>query len=99
MGIFRFYVALFSTAFGLSAFGHTARSQAKYAHTGPTIISGIRVIDGLGNAPRENRDALVSGGKIAAIGPSGSVDAPKDALKIDGKGMTAMPGLIDMHIH
>ena len=77
LGIFRFCIALFSAAFFLLAFGHTAWSQAKYAHTGPTIISGIRVIDGLGNAPRENQDILVSG----------------------GKGMTAMPGLIDMHIH
>ncbi len=99
MGIFRFYVALFSAAFCLLAFGHTVWSQAKYAHTGPTIISGIRVIDGLGNAPRENQDILVSGGKIAGIGTSGSLDAPKDALKIDSKGMTPMPGPIDMHIH
>jgi imidazolonepropionase-like amidohydrolase len=38
-------------------------------------------------------------GKIAAIGPSGSFEVPKDALKIDGKGMTAMPGLMDLHIH
>ncbi len=57
------------------------------------------MIDGLGNAPRENQDIVVAGGKIAAIGPAGSIDAPKDALKIDGKGMTAIPGLIDMHIH
>ena len=99
MSIFRFYVALFSAAFCLLAFGHTAWSQAKYSHTGPTIISGIRVIDGLGNAPKENQDILVSGGKIAGIGPYGSLDAPADAFKIDGAGMTAMPGLIDMHVH
>ncbi len=99
MSIFRLYVALFSAPFCLLAFGDTAWSQAKYAHTGPTIISGIRVIDGLGSEPKENQDIVVSDGKIAAIGPAGSLKAPKDALKIDGKGMTAMPGLIDMHIH
>ncbi len=99
MSIFRFYAALFSAAFCLLAFGDTAWSQAKYAHTGPTIISGVRVIDGLGNVPRENQDILLADGKIAAIGVPGSLAVPKGALKIDGKGMTAMPGLIDMHVH
>jgi imidazolonepropionase-like amidohydrolase len=76
-----------------------AQEGPRYSHTGPTIISGIRVIDGLGNAPKENQDILVANGRIAAIGPSGSLRAPNDALEIDGKGMTALPGLIDMHIH
>jgi len=70
-----------------------------YAHTGPVVISGIRVIDGLGGEPAENQDIVIFDAKIAAMGPSGSLDAPRDALKIDGSGMTAMPGLIDMHIH
>jgi imidazolonepropionase-like amidohydrolase len=85
----------------ISTFGVMSYAQEgpRYSHTGPTIISGIRVIDGLGNAPKENQDILVADGKIAAIGPSGSLDAPAGALKIDGKGMTAMPGLIDAHIH
>ncbi len=83
---------------GMTASAH-AQEGPRYSHTGPTIISGIRVIDGLGNAPQENQDILVSGGKIASIGPSGSLDAPADAMRIDGAGMTAMPGLIDMHIH
>ena len=76
-----------------------AQKEPRYSHTGPTIISGIRVIDGLGNAPRENQDILLAGGRIAAIGPASSVDAPTDALRIDGAGLTAMPGLIDMHVH
>ena len=76
-----------------------AQQGPRYAHTGPSIITGIRVIDGLGNDPVENQDILVMEGKIAAIGAGGSLDAPAGALEIDGKGMTAMPGLIDMHIH
>ena len=65
----------------------------------PVVISGIRVIDGLGDEPKENQDILIGNGKIVAIGPSGSLDVPDNASSIDGNGMTAMPGLIDMHIH
>ena len=73
--------------------------RSRYSHTDPTIISGVRVIDGLGNKPKENQDILIVNGKIAAIGSAGSLDAPKGALKIDGAGMTSIPGLIDPHIH
>lgn len=76
-----------------------AQEGPRYSHTGPTIISNVRVIDGLGNAPKENQDIVITDGKITAIGLSGSLHVPEDALKIDGTGMTAMPGLIDMHIH
>ena len=76
-----------------------AQDGPGYSHTGDSLISGVRLIDGLGNAPVENQDILIVNGNIAAIGPAGSIDAPADAMKIDGAGMTAMPGLIDMHIH
>lgn len=76
-----------------------AEDGPRYAHAGPTIITNVRVVDGLGGEPREKQDILLVDGKIKRIGPAGSFDAPKDALKIDGKGMTAMPGLIDMHVH
>ena len=76
-----------------------AEEGRRYSHTGPTLISGIRVIDGLGNNPKKNQDILITDGKIAGIGPSGSLDAPEGALVIEGNGMTAMPGLMDLHIH
>ena len=99
MGVFRFFVALFTTASCLLAFGQTAWSQAQYAHTGPAIITNVSVIDGLGNQPVRGQDLLIENGKIAAMGPSGSVKAPSSALKIDAKDLTAMPGLIDLHVH
>ena len=76
-----------------------AQAAPGYSHTGNTIITGVRVIDGLGNEPIVNQDITIVDGKIAAIGPSGSLEAPDGALTIDGSGMSAMPGLIDMHIH
>ena len=77
----------------------SASSEPKFAHTGSTIITNVAVIDGLGNAPVTGQDITLVDGKIAAISPTGSVKAPDGALKIDGTGMTAMPGLMDLHIH
>jgi hypothetical protein len=76
-----------------------AQDGPGYSHTGDSLVSGVRLIDGLGNAPKENQDILFVDGRIAAIGPIGSLDVPEGALEIDGTNMTAMPGLIDMHVH
>lgn len=43
-------------------------------------------------------DILICGEKIAAIGPEISLTG-LDMEVIDGEGMTAMPGLIDQHVH
>jgi imidazolonepropionase-like amidohydrolase len=45
----------------------------------------------------ENADLLITRGKIARIGKN--LDAPKDALIIDGTGKHVTPGLIDAHSH
>ena len=76
-----------------------AQEGPRFSYSGPTIISGVLVIDGLGNSPVENQDVLLADGKIAGIGPTGSLDVPQGALAIVGAGLTAMPGLTDMHVH
>jgi imidazolonepropionase-like amidohydrolase len=90
-----------SLAVVLFAFANlaSASSGPKFAHTGPTVITNVAVIDGLGNSPVTGQDITLVDGKIAAISATGSVKAPDGALKIDGTGMTAMPGLMDLHIH
>ena len=95
------HATIFGSFVGLlfiAVIGH-AQDGPRFSDNGPTIISGIRLIDGLGGAPRENQDLVLANGKIEAIGDSGSIAAPEGALKINGKGMTAMPGLMDLHIH
>lgn len=47
----------------------------------------------------ERYTVLVRGGRIAAMGPDGSVRVPTGALRVDGKGRYLMPGLADMHVH
>src|SRR6056297_2195082 len=45
----------------------------------------------------EQADLLVRGGKIRAVGAD--LDAPGNALEIDGTGMHVTPGIIDAHSH
>ena len=71
----------------------------RYEYEGPTLLQDIRVIDGTGAEPVEGQDVLVVDGKIAATGPTGSLEAPGDARVIDGDGLTVLPGLIDVHGH
>jgi imidazolonepropionase-like amidohydrolase len=66
----------------------------------PTVaITGVRVIDGLANPPLENQTLVIANGKIASLGPSGSVTVPAGARTIDGSGKTVFPGLVGLHDH
>jgi imidazolonepropionase-like amidohydrolase/Tol biopolymer transport system component len=68
--------------------------------SGAIALVGARVIT-MAGAPRpiENATILVEGNRIAAVGPSGSVRVPAGAARIDVKGKTIMPGIIDAHAH
>lgn len=44
-------------------------------------------------------DILVTDGRIAAIGPAGSLDAGSDFRTIDARGMLVTPGFINAHYH
>jgi imidazolonepropionase-like amidohydrolase/Tol biopolymer transport system component len=47
----------------------------------------------------ENGTVLIDGNRITAVGPSSSVQVPAGARRIDVKGKTIMPGIIDVHAH
>ena len=68
-----------------------AQEASQSSTVDAVVISGVRVIDGLGDAPKENQDILIGDGKIVAIGSSGSLTIPDNAVNIDGSGMTALP--------
>jgi len=58
----------------------------------------VRVFDGKTVLPQA--DVLVIDGRIAQVAGTGpEVRAPADAVKIDGRGKTLLPGLIDAHTH
>ncbi len=67
-----------------------------------TLVRAGRLWDGVADTARGPADVLIEGERIAAIRPaSGPLPAAGGAadVVIDGSGLTAMPGLIDMHTH
>ncbi len=69
------------------------------APEGSFLLRGARVIPMQGEAVLENTDVLVTGNRIAAIGPSGSLAVPAGTRVYDAKGETVIPGFIDTHAH
>jgi imidazolonepropionase-like amidohydrolase len=57
-----------------------------------------RVIDGSGKVI-ENGTVLVRSGLIAEVGPASSVKVPAGAVRVDLRGKTLMPGLVNAHGH
>ncbi len=66
-------------------------------HDEPLIaLTHVRVIDGTGAAPLEDRTLVLKDGKIAAITAG---EAPAGAKLLDMTGRSVMPGLVGMHNH
>jgi imidazolonepropionase-like amidohydrolase len=63
------------------------------------VIEGATLIDGNGGAPLSNSVIVIDGSRIKAVGAKGTVAYPAGAAVIKADGMTALPGLIDAHIH
>ena len=64
-----------------------------------TLLKPARVFDGLAAEPHAGWVVLVTGDKIAAVGPAADVRAPAGATTIDLPGTTLLPGLIEGHSH
>ncbi len=65
-------------------------------------IVGVTVVHpGRDGAAAQERDQTVvlSGERIAAVGPSASTPAPAGARIVDGHGRWLIPGLVDSHVH
>src|SRR5512142_187740 len=63
------------------------------------LLRPARVFDATGSATHDGWVVLVTGDKIAAVGPTASVTAPAGTTTIDLPDMTLLPGLIDAHSH
>ncbi len=67
---------------------------------GITVIANGTLVDGTGAAPVADACVLVTDGKIAYAGPARNAPpAPPDARRIDARGGTIMPGLVEAHFH
>ena len=66
---------------------------------GDLLLAGARVITMNGDEVIESGDILVRDNRIAAVGPSGSLETPAGAEVIDLAGRTVVPGFVDTHAH
>ena len=66
---------------------------------GTALLTGARVITVADGGVIERGDILVRDNRIAAVGPSGSLEVPSDARVIDVAGKTIVPGFVDTHAH
>ena len=74
----------------------TPGTQPFIAVDAPVIaLEHVRIIDGTGAAPMEDRTIVIEHGKIAGIGTS----VPAGARRIDLAGSTVIPGMVGMHEH
>jgi imidazolonepropionase-like amidohydrolase len=81
------------TAVCLNAAGQNDGSeQNQTGREGTFAIIGARVVT-VSGATIENGTVIIQNGKIAAVGAN--VPIPSDAEKIDGKGLSVYPGMID----
>src|SRR3954463_966336 len=66
--------------------------QNKTGRTGTFAITNARIVT-VSGATIENGTVIIQDGKIAAVGANVSI--PAGAEKIDGKGLSVYPGMID----
>ena len=61
-------------------------------------IRQTRILDGQGRKI-ERGTVVIEGDRIVAVGPDQTIRLPRGAQRIDGRGLTVLPGLIDCHVH
>jgi imidazolonepropionase-like amidohydrolase len=67
---------------------------------GVTLIAGGRLVDGTGAAAVADAAVVVKDGRIAYAGPlRGAPEVPPEARRLDARGSTILPGLVEAHFH
>jgi len=63
------------------------------------LLDGGRLIDGTGRSPVEDIQILITGNRIARVGPRGSFEIPSGVPRMDTARKTLLPGFVDLHFH
>jgi imidazolonepropionase-like amidohydrolase len=74
-------------------------TQIAQMSRGATVFEGARLIVGDGSAPIEDAVVVVEQGRFTQVGRRGAVQVPAGAARIDLKGKTVIPALVDGHSH
>jgi Amidohydrolase family len=74
--------------------------DAFVAYKAPVLaFTGATLIDGTGAAPQHGMTVLIKDGRIAALGPDGSVSLPEGTQQLALAGKTLLPGYVMLHEH
>ena len=87
-----------SSAPAVRAAPRTVQTYVRVA-TPRVVLTHVRVIDGTGRAPDDDRNVVVDHGKITAIEPGADVAASDGTTVLALRGYTIMPGWVGMHDH
>ena len=60
------------------------------------LVRDALLIDGSSSNPLSRIDILIEGGRIAGIGPTGSLELPDGAVFLDASGKTVIPGIVNI---
>jgi amidohydrolase family protein/WD40 repeat protein len=66
---------------------------------GSLLLRGARLITMRRGEVIARGDIVITGNRIVAVGPTGSVQAPRGARVLDLRGKTIIPGYVDVHDH
>ena len=69
------------------------------ANRTPTLVDHVLMFDSVAGTYLPDQAVLIADGKVAAVGPAGTLMVPAGATVIDGRGKTILPGLWDSHQH
>ena len=91
--------AIPATLFGVVLLVASCGSEPPVEDSSVIAFVGVNIVPM--DSPRvlENHTVLVDGDRITALGPSGDVDVPAGAARIEGEGRYLIPGLTEMHGH
>ena len=76
-----------------------AYGQSKRFDSRPLEITDVTVIDTAGGPAKAEQTIIVEGNRISQVGDAKRVHAPKGAQSVNGRGLYAIPGMWDMHVH
>jgi hypothetical protein len=65
----------------------------------PIAFTDVNVVPMTTEVVLSHQTVLVSGQRIAQVGPEQLIKVPNDAICISGSGLYLVPGLVDSHVH
>ncbi len=86
---------LLAVAVAIAAAAH----QRSAAQAPIALFEGARLIVGDGTTVIENGALLTTGNRITRIGRAGEIPLPSGGTRVDLRGKTVMPAIVDLHSH